>query len=151
MIATITRTVVARRVAVRAGAQVWRHRLQWLAAGAAIAGMGAATQIASVSPAAAGGSDCADQVMQQLATPSVVTAHAAYRCLGDTYHNVLTEDAFVQQAQATDPPAPGRVIRTGETRTITGERVVLFNLERDGHQVPYALYLGPDNRVDRID
>ncbi len=151
MIATMTPSAMGWRVARRAGVQVWRNRIQWLAAGVAVAGMGVAVQVGAAGGAAPAGADCADLVMQQLAVPSVAAARAAYGCLGDSYHSVLTEDTFVQQAQTNAPPSPGHVTRTGETRTTTGERVVLYTLERDGHQVPYAVYLGPDDRVDRID
>ena len=146
----MTRGAIARRVARRAGIQVWRHRFQWLVAGVAVAGMGAATQVGAARMASSG-ADCADVVMQELATPSVAAARAAYGCLGDSYHSVLTEDAFVRQAQTAAPPVPARVTRTGETQTTTGERVVLFTLERNGQQVPYALYLNSEDRVERID
>ncbi len=146
----MTRGAVARRMVFRTGVQVRRHKLQWVAACVAVFGVGVAFQVCE-SVSAGPATDCADQVMHLLVDLSIESARTAYPCLGTTYRQVLSEDAFVVQAQSDSPPASTRMTRTGEERSATGGKVVSYVLERAGQRIPYAVHLGEDGRVERVE
>src|SRR5256885_15144847 len=101
---------VLRRVAVRAAAGVWRHRVGVLlsalfsvALGSYIAlgwtgsvplslanGLGTGTSAATSANA-----DCADTAMAAIADKSPAVAQRAYQCMDATFQQRVTEQAFV--------------------------------------------------------
>lgn len=151
-----------RRVAVRAGLGVWRHRggvlLSILVTGA-IGGY-AAFMSAGMLPsplAAAGGvslganSDCADTAIAALADRSTTATRAAYQCMAPSFRQRVTEQAFAQQMQSQNLPNVRKLTRVGDYATPAGGTMVYYAIDANSQSVGYIVYLGQDGKVLRIE
>ncbi len=152
-------STLAARIVVRTGAQIWRNKLTWLAAGATatlltvfqLGGAFASVAMPGVASPASASSDCADTVMQMLVNQTPAAAHAAYRCLSGTTTQALSEEQFVQQAQNGGMPSVRRLSRVGQRPLPDGGTVVYFALDRNDGTLVYSVFQGPDGRVLHIE
>jgi hypothetical protein len=151
-----------RRIAVRAGVGVWRHRGGVLLAGVVSAILGSyvamtwsgafpalPTSLTAASPAASG--DCADTAMAAIADKSPSVAQRAYQCMDATFQQRVTEQAFSQQMQTARIPSVDKLARVGDYRTPTGGTMVYYALDGGGQSVGYIVYLGQNGKVLRIE
>jgi hypothetical protein len=166
-----------RRVAVRAGVGVWRHRGGVLLAAAvtlALSGYVAVNGVgdlsmglsAPLSAASAGAparvplrstgqasasTDCADTAMAAIADKSPSVAQRAYQCMDPTLQQRVSEQAFVQQMQTQQTPTADKMARVGDYRTPTGGTMVYYALDGGGQSIGYVVYLGQNGKVMRIE
>src|SRR5713226_8547045 len=157
---------VLRRVAVRAAAGVWRHRVGVLlsalfsvALGSYIAlgwtgsvplslanGLGTGTSAAN-----SANGDCADTAMAAIADKSPAVAQRAYQCMDATFQQRVTEQAFVQQMQTQNMPNVSKLARVGDYKTPAGGTMVYYALDGANQSVGYIVYLGQNGKVLRIE
>jgi hypothetical protein len=150
---------MARRVAARAGAGLWRQRggiLVGLALIAAASGYMAfgATETPTVAGAAAApgsSSDCADTAMAAIANKSAGAAQQAYQCMDPSFQQRVPEETFVQQMQTQTPPDVNSVARVGDYHTQAGGSMVYYAVNTSGQSVGYIVYLGQDGKVMKIE
>jgi hypothetical protein len=153
---------VLRRVAVRAGVGVWRHRGGVLLAAIVSLALGAYVALTwsgevplpplAQNGAVAASTDCADTAMAAIADKSPAAAQRAYQCMAPTVQQRLTEQAFVQQIQNQSVPNVSKLARVGDYRTPTGGTMVYYAVDASGGQsAGYIVYLGADGKVLRIE
>jgi hypothetical protein len=149
-----------RRVAVRAGVGVWRHRggvLFATLAAAALGGYAAMTWSGSLpvsfaqSPSIGPGTDCADTAMAAVADKSPAAVQRAYQCMAPAFQQRVSEQAFVQQMQTQSLPNVNKLARVGDYRTAAGGSMVYYAVDASGQSVGYIVYLGSDGKVLRIE
>ncbi len=146
-----------RRIAVRTGVGVWRHRGGLLLAAFVSAGLvgyvtmtssGALPTFAAAGPSASG--DCADTAMAAIADKSPSVARRAYQCMDVTFQQRVTEQAFTQQMQTARVASVDKLARVSDYKTPTGGTMVYYALEGGGQSIGYIVYLGHNGRVLRI-
>ena len=155
-----------RRVAARAAAGVWRHRVGVLlsalfsvALGSYIAlswtgsvplslanGLGPGTSAATVA-----NGDCADTAMAAIADKSPAVAQRAYQCMDATFQQRVTEQAFVQQMQTQNMPNVSKLARVGDYKTPAGGTMVYYAIDGANQSVGYVVYLGQNGKVLKIE
>jgi hypothetical protein len=148
-----------RRVAVRAGVGLWRHRGGVLFAAVVIVALGGyvtttwsgalPTSFGAASSGANG--DCADTAMAAIADKSPSVAQRAYQCMDTTFQQRVTEQAFAQQMQAAQMPTVNKLARVGDYHTPSGGTMVYYALDGGGQSVGYVVYLGQDGKVLKIE
>jgi hypothetical protein len=136
-----------RRVAVRTGVAMWRHRLGVMVASLVVVGVGAFST--TFTGPKVGGVDCADTAMVALTHVSDATARAAYNCLGPDMRTT-SEDQFVASLQQRAAP-DGHADRIADKDTPTG-KIVFFTVSAK-HMAPvgYIVYLDEDGKVARVE
>jgi hypothetical protein len=147
-----------RRVAVRTGAGVWRHRgrlalatvmsmaLFWYVAARPIDSSSALAQNAPNSAA----TECANTVMTAIDNPSPAATQQAYPCMSPAYQQTVSETAFAQQLQALRVPNMSIVNRLGAYQTPKGGTLVYYAVDTNGLSVGYVMSLGADGSVVAI-
>jgi hypothetical protein len=152
-----------RRIAVRAGVGLWRHRGGVLLAAVITAALSGYTTMTwsgafpTLPTSLAAGSssvanaDCADTAMAAIADKSPTVAQRAYQCMDATFQQRVTEQAFTQQMQTARLPSVDKLTRFGDYRTPTGGTMVYYALDGGGQSVGYIVYLGQNGKVLRIE
>jgi hypothetical protein len=148
-----------RRIAVRAGVGLWRHRGGVLLAAfvsAALVGYVTLTasgelptSFAAASPVANG--DCADTAMAAIADKSPSAAQRAYQCMDATFQQRVTEQAFTQQMQTARVASVDKLARVSDYKTPSGGTMVYYALDGGGQSIGYIVYLGQNGKVLRIE
>src|SRR3979411_2918096 len=155
-----------RRVAARAAAGVWRHRVGVLLSALFSVALGsyiALSWTGSVPLSLANGlstgkratnsanGDCADTAMAAIADKSPAVAQRAYQCMDATFQQRVTEQAFVQQMQTQNMPNVSKLARIGDYHTPAGGTMVYYALDGGNQRVCYIVYLGQNGKVLRIE
>jgi hypothetical protein len=155
-----------RRVAVRAGVGMWRHRGGVLLAAAVCVALGAYITINSASLAAIGSlslgsasglpgnmgnADCADTAMAAIADTSPSVVQHAYQCMAPSFQQRVPEQVFVQQLRTQSAGAVKNVARIGDYHPPAGGTMVYYAVDTSGQSVGYIVYLGQDGKVLKIE
>jgi hypothetical protein len=148
-----------RRVAVRAGVGLWRHRGGLLLAAFVSAALGGYismtwTGTLPTSFAAAsqpGTSDCADTAMAAITDKSPTVAQQAYQCMDASFQQRVSEQAFAQQMDTSRLPNADKLARVGDYHSAAGGTMVYYALDGDGQSVGYVVYLGQNGKVLKIE
>jgi hypothetical protein len=149
---------VLRRIAVRSGVGLWRHRgglLLAVVVSAALGGYitmtwsGALPSFAAASSSANG--DCADTAMAAIADKSPSVAQQAYQCMDATFQQRVTEQAFAQQMQTARLPNVDKLARVGDYHSPAGGTMVYYALDGGGQSIGYIVYLGQNGKVMKIE
>jgi hypothetical protein len=155
------------RVAARAAAGVWRHRVGVLLSALLAVALGsyvaltwtgtAPLSLAGGGPLATGGlaasagTDCADTAMAAIADKTPAAAQRAYQCMDATFQQRVTEQAFVQQMQTQNMPDVSNMARVGDYHTPAGGTMVYYALDGANQSVGYIVYLSQNGKVLRIE
>jgi hypothetical protein len=150
---------VLRRIAVRAGVGLWRHRGGVLLAAVVSAALGGYITMtwSGALPASFGAgsvnaaSDCADTAMAAITDKSPSIAQQAYQCMDTTFQQRVTEQAFAQQMQTARLPSVDKLARVGDYRSPAGGTMVYYALDGGGQSVGYIVYLGQNGKVLKIE
>jgi hypothetical protein len=152
-----------RRISVRAGVGMWRHRGGVLLAAfvsAALVGYLTMTWSGTLptslaapppSPSPSANTDCADTAMAAIADKSPSVAQRAYQCMDATFQQRVTEQAFTQQMQTARVPTVDKLARVSDYKTASGGTMVYYALDGGGQSVGYIVYLGQNGKVLRIE
>src|SRR5258707_9408344 len=127
-----------RRIAVRAGVGLWRHRGGVLLAVVVAVALGGYTSLtwtgslptslaAAAAPNANG--DCADTAMAAITDKSPTVAQRAYQCMDATFQQRVTQQAFTQQMQTVRVPSVDKLARVSEYHTPAGGTMVYYALD----------------------
>lgn len=135
------------RIIVRTGAAVWRQRVTWLIAAAAVTALGA-FRIVSAGPSVING-DCADTTMVAFTSMTDSSARAAYACLNPGLRST-TEDSWVAGLRQRGVPH-GQFNRIADTRTNDGGQIVFYAVHRQGESLGFIVYLDPQGRVRGVE
>ena len=155
------------RVAARAGAGLWRHRVGVLLSALFAVALGSYVALTwtgssplslanggSLAPggiAASAASDCADTAMAAIADKTPAAAQRAYQCMDATFQQRVTEQAFVQQMETQNMPDVSKLARVGDYHTPAGGTMVYYALDGANQSVGYIVYLSQNGKVLRIE
>jgi hypothetical protein len=148
-----------RRIVVRSGVGLWRHRGGVLLAAVISAALGGyvtltssgalPTSFAVGSPSAS--SDCADTAMAAITDKSAAVAQQAYQCMDTTFQQRVTEQAFTQQMQTARLPTVDKLARVGNYHSPAGGTMVYYAIDGGGQSIGYIVYLGQNGKVLKIE
>jgi hypothetical protein len=148
-----------RRIAVRAGVGLWRHRggvLLAVVVSAALGGYigltwsGAMLTSFAAAPQA-GNSDCADTAMAAIADTSPAVTQQAYQCMDTTFQQRVSEQTFTQQMQTSRMASVDKLARVGDYHSPAGGTMVYYALDGGGQSVGYIVYLSQNGKVLKIE
>src|ERR1051326_2381385 len=151
-----TTSAVLRRVAVRTGAGIWRHRggvllaLFVTAVSAGYMAFGSAS-LPALGAGSGSATDCADTATTAIADKSPAAAQRAYQCMDPSFQQRVNEQTFVQQVQAQALPNVSNVSRVGDYRSQAGGSMVYYAVDANGQSVGYIVYVGQSGKVLRIE
>lgn len=136
------------RVAVRTGLALWRHRVQVLALGLVVGGLGATMASAAVPPPVG---DCADVTMRAVSVRTPEAARMAYGCLDRGFASRVNQEQFVGMIRNRESQGAEQAMRVAEHRVPNGGRIVFYVMNSPSASVGYVVYLDNDGKVTRIE
>jgi len=149
---------LVRRIVVRAGVGLWRHRGGLLVAAVVSAALGGYLTLTSagfpttlVVGSPTSNSDCADTAMAAITDKSASVAQQAYQCMDTTFQQRVSEQAFTQQMQTARTPTVDKLARVGDYHSPAGGTMVYYALDGGGQSVGYIVYLGQNGKVLKIE